>query len=63
MLDPFRSSLPALYQHWPSAIADTVSLRSDWAIYCMDYGYIIDTALSQADEQQQSLFDPDQLNA
>lgn len=61
MLDPFRSSLPSIYQHLPPAWADVVALRGDWDMYGMDFRFVRQHELVVANERQESLFDPNDL--
>jgi hypothetical protein len=61
MFDPFRSSLPSVYRYWPSGVADVIALRSDWGIYRMDFEYVHERKLHDANQQELSLFDPKDL--
>jgi hypothetical protein len=61
MLDPFRSSLPSIYQQLPPAWADVIALRSDWDMYGGDFGFVRQHELVAANERQESLFDPNDL--
>jgi hypothetical protein len=61
MMDPFRSSLPSAYRYMPPVWADVIALRSDWGIYWMDFGHVRQHELVAADERQESLFDPNDL--
>jgi hypothetical protein len=64
MFDPFRSSLPSTYRHWPSGVADMIALRSDWGMYRMDFQYVRQRRLPDVNSWQElSLFDPKDLGS
>ena len=60
VLDPYRSSLPALYRNVPSQVADVIALQSDWGMFGMDYAYV-EHSLPSVDERQETLFDRDRF--